>query len=91
VYAVDNGELRGPYNVTSPNPVTNAVFTKELASALHRPALIPAPKFALKLFAGEMADEMLLASQRVDSSHLRDAGFEFDDTELDAALERLFG
>lgn len=90
VYALDNSELTGPYNVAAPNPVTNAQFTKSLGSVLHRPTFLPAPKFALKTFAGEMADEMLLASQRVDSSKLSEAGFEFSDTELDPALKKMF-
>lgn len=90
IYAVDTPELAGPYNVAAPNPVTNAAFTKSLGRALHRPTFLPAPKFALKAVAREMADEMLLASQRVDSSRIREAGFEFSDTELDPALERIF-
>lgn len=90
VFAIDHPELSGPYNVAAPNPVTNAEFTKSLAHALHRPAFLPAPKFALKTFAGEMADEMLLASQRIDSSKIAAAGFEFEDVELDPALARLF-
>lgn len=90
VYAVDNPALTGPFNVAAPNPVTNAQFTKSLGSVLHRPTFLPAPKFALKTFAGEMADEMLLASQRVDSSKLSGAGFEFSDTELDPALKKIF-
>lgn len=91
VYAVDTMELAGPYNVAAPNPVTNAEFTKSLGKALHRPTFLPAPKFALKALAREMADEMLLASQRVDSSRIADAGFEFGDSELDPALKRIFG
>jgi len=90
-YAVDNGTINGAYNIVSPNPVRNAVFTKELGSALHRPTILPAPKFALRTFAGEMADEMLLASQRADATRITESGFEFNDTELDSALERLFG
>lgn len=90
VYAVDSPGLSGPFNVAAPNPVTNAQFTKSLGSVLHRPTFLPAPKFALKTFAGEMADEMLLASQRVDSSKLSAAGFEFADTELDPALKKIF-
>lgn len=89
-YAIDNPGLSGAYNVTAPNPVTNAQFTKSLAHALHRPAFLPAPKFALKAFARQMADEMLLSSQRVDSSHIREAGFEFGDVDLDTALARIF-
>jgi uncharacterized protein (TIGR01777 family) len=90
IYAVDNPELRGAFNVAAPNPVTNAEFTKSLGHALHRPTFLPAPKFALKTFAGEMADEMLLASQRIDASKITSAGFEFEDTELDPALARIF-
>jgi uncharacterized protein (TIGR01777 family) len=89
-YAIDHPEISGAYNVAAPNPVTNGEFTKALAHALHRPAFIPAPKLALKAFAGEMADEMLLASQRVDSAKLSAAGFDFTDVELDPALARLF-
>jgi uncharacterized protein (TIGR01777 family) len=91
VHAVDDSALSGPYNVTAPNPVTNADFTHELASVLHRPSILPAPKFALKLAMRDMAEEMLLASQRVDSAHLRATGFEFKDVELRPALERLLG
>lgn len=90
VHAIDSESVNGVYNVAAPNPVTNAQFTKDLAKALHRPAFIPAPKFALKLTAREMADEMLLSSQRIDASKLSASGYEFGDTELPAALERLF-
>jgi uncharacterized protein (TIGR01777 family) len=89
-YAVDTPSLRHAYNVAAPNPVTNAQFTKSLGSVLHRPTFLPAPKFALKTFAGEMADEMLLASQRIDSTRIGEAGFEFNDQELDPALARIF-
>jgi uncharacterized protein (TIGR01777 family) len=91
VFAIDTPELSGPFNVAAPNPVTNAQFTKSLGHALHRPTFLPAPKFALKTFAGEMADEMLLTSQRIDASKIGTAGFEFNDTELDPALARIFG
>lgn len=91
LYAVDTTELAGPYNVVAPNPVSNAQFTKSLGKALHRPTFLPAPKFALKALAREMADEMLLASQRVDGSRLEAAGFTYADPELDPALARIFG
>ncbi len=90
LFAIDTPAVSGPYNVAAPNPVTNAEFTKQLGKALHRPTILPAPKFALKLVAGEMADEMLLTSQRVDSARLCEAGFEFGDTELAPALARIF-
>lgn len=90
IHAVDTPEMTGPYNVAAPNPVTNAEFTKALARAFHRPAVLPAPKFALRAAARGMADEMLLASQRVDSSKLVETGFEFGDPELEPALGRIF-
>ncbi len=90
VHVIDTPTMNGPFNVAAPNPVTNADFTKELGKALHRPTFLPAPRFALKLTAGEMADEMLLASQRADASKLSASGFAFRDSELPEALERLF-
>lgn len=90
IYAIDSESMNGVYNVAAPNPVTNAEFTKDLAKALHRPAFLPAPKFALKLTAREMADEMLLASQRIDASKIAASGYEFGDTELPTALQRIF-
>lgn len=91
IHAIDTSSMNGVYNVASPNPVSNAQFTKDLGKALHRPTFLPAPKFALKLTAREMADEMLLASQRIDASKLSGSGYEFNDTELPAALNRIFG
>jgi uncharacterized protein (TIGR01777 family) len=63
--------LSGPVNLVAPNPVTNAEFTKTLASALSRPAIFPVPAFAARLAFGQMADELLLASQRVQPTPLR--------------------
>ncbi len=91
LFAIDNPIAAGPYNVAAPSTVTNAEFTKELGKALHRPTVLPAPKFALKLALREMADEMLLASQRVDATKIQEAGFEFDDVELRPTLSELFG
>jgi uncharacterized protein len=85
LFALDNSALRGPVNTTAPNPVTNAVFTRELAQALHRPAIFPVPEFALKLLFGEMA-ELLLSSQRVLPKAAETAGFRFQYPELRPAL-----
>jgi len=63
--ALEEQTVRGPVNVVSPLPVQNAEFTRILASALSRPALFPAPAFALRLALGDMADALLLSSQRV--------------------------
>lgn len=91
VQAIDDPAMSGAYNVTAPHPVTNAEFTRELAAALKRPAFLPAPKFALRLAARDMADEMLLSSQRVDSGRLAATGFGFNDSQLRPVLDRLYG
>ena len=86
-FAIDH-PVNGPWNATAPQPVTNAEFTRDLASALQRPALLPVPKFALKLIFGEMA-EVVLASQRVVPKVAPSAGFRFRYAELKPALVRL--
>jgi hypothetical protein len=75
--ALEDGTVRGPVNVVAPQPVRNVDFTEALAKALHRPALFPVPAFALRLALGEMADALLLASQRVQSTQLEKAGYRF--------------
>ena len=89
-FAVSNPALEGPVNATAPNPATNAEFTRELAHALHRPALIPVPKFALSLLFGEMSS-MLVGGQRVIPRAALDAGFQFRYSDLSSALAALFG
>ena len=74
---------RGAFNLVGPTPVTNATFTKALARALHRPALLPVPAFALRIVLGEFASEVL-GSQRVIPTRLIGAGFEFQDATVDA-------
>ena len=77
LFLLDTPSLAGPVNLTTPNPVTNAQFTRALARAIHRPAIFRAPNFALRLALGEMADEALLASARVYPSKLTSARFRF--------------
>jgi uncharacterized protein (TIGR01777 family) len=77
--------LRGPVNGVAPHPVINADFTRALAAAVHRPAILPVPAFGLKLLFGEMAD-ILLASQRVVPQAAESAWFKFQFPELGAAL-----
>jgi hypothetical protein len=79
-------KLSGPVNVVAPQMVTNVDFTRELGRAVHRPAVVPAPAFALRLAFGEMADEALLASQRVRPKRLLEAGFAFRRATLAEAL-----
>jgi uncharacterized protein (TIGR01777 family) len=80
--------VRGALNATSPNPVRNVEFTRELARALHRPAIFPVPKFALSALFGEMS-ETILASQRVIPATALRAGFAFKFPELRGALENI--
>jgi len=88
LFSIGNAAVRGPVNGTGPQPVTNAQFTKELAAVLHRPAVLPVPRFALKLALGEMANAVL-GSQRVIPRVAQSAGFEFQYPQLRGALERL--
>ena len=81
-------KIEGPVNVTSPNPVTNQEFTAGLARALHRPALFPAPSFALKIALGGFASEILV-SKKVMPQALMDAGFNFDYPHIAPALAAL--
>lgn len=85
LFAMANGQLSSAVNATAPDPVTNAEFTRELARTLHRPAIFPAPEFALRLIFGEMAG-VLLASQRVLPAAAQSAGFQFRYGELAPAL-----
>lgn len=85
--ALDNENLRGAVNVTSPNPVTNEEFTKTLGSVLYRPTFLPIPEFAVNLVLGEMGDALLLASTKVIPKRLIEAGYEFKYTELKSAIE----
>jgi uncharacterized protein (TIGR01777 family) len=87
--AVFNEQLSGPVNVVTPNPVTNSEFTRIVAATLHRPAIFPAPAFALRLALGEMADALLLASQRVVPERLIAIPYPFRFADLSAALQAI--
>ena len=77
--------MSGAFNGTAPNPVRNSIFTKELASALHRPALLPVPPFALRMIFGEMA-EIIIGGQRVLPKATEAAGYRFQYPDLGQAL-----
>jgi uncharacterized protein (TIGR01777 family) len=80
----------GAVNLTAPNPVTNAEFTKVLASVLKRPAIVPVPTFAPKiLLGGELADALLFTGQRVIPAALNASGYTFKHTTLESALRSL--
>ncbi len=86
-----SSEVSGPVNLTAPNPVTNAEFTKALGAVLHRPTTI-LPMFGPRLLFGrELADSLLLTSQRVVPAVLETTGYEFRHPELRGALEDLLG
>ena len=90
VLALENTNVRGPLNVTAPQPVMNREFAVSLASALHRPAIFPVPEFALRLVLGEMA-EAVLSSERVVPRAAAAAGFDYSFGDLGAALCDLTG
>jgi uncharacterized protein (TIGR01777 family) len=81
--------VSGPINATAPTPVTNAAFTRALARALRRPALLTAPAFALRLAMGELADGLLLAGQRVIPERALALGFQFAYRDLESALHTI--
>lgn len=85
-YCLTNEGMTGPVNVVAPNPAQNREFTRVLAKTLHRPAIFPAPAFALRLALGEMADSLLLVSQKVVPSRLVDSGYRFQQPDLAEAL-----
>jgi len=87
--AIENASVRGAVNVVAPHSVRNEEFTKVLAKALHRPALFPAPAFALRLALGEMADALLLSSQRVVPRALEKNGYRFLHADLPSALDTI--
>src|SRR6478672_12298055 len=82
--------FRGPVNGVAPEQPTSRAFARALGRALHRPAMLPVPALALRVFLGEAAT-VLLASQRVDPRVLRDQQFAFDFPTLESALEDIVG
>jgi uncharacterized protein len=88
-FALENEAARGALNAVAPQAVRNAEFARALAKALHRPAIFPAPAFALRLALGEMADALLLSSQRAVPQKLQELGYRFVHPELAGALEEV--
>jgi uncharacterized protein len=85
-YAIANERVSGPVNIVAPNPVRNEEFTRLLAAMLHRPAIFPAPAFVLRLAMGEMANAVLLSSDRVRPEQILAAGYKFRFEVLEPAL-----
>jgi uncharacterized protein (TIGR01777 family) len=91
VHVIRTESLAGPVNVTAPHPVTNKEFTKALGKVLVRPTLIPIPTFGLRALFGEMADECLIAGQKVLPARLEAADYHFRDTEIEPTLRHILG
>jgi uncharacterized protein (TIGR01777 family) len=87
-WLIQQPDARGPFNVTAPSPATNADFTRALARAVNRPAVIPVPAFALRLALGELADT-LLTGQRAIPARATTSGFSFRFSEIGSALNNL--
>jgi len=87
LYCAQTSNLHGPVNAVTPNPVTNLEFTKALGNALSRPTIFPLPAFVARTALGEMADELLLYSARVEPRKLNNLRFGFRHSELGAALK----
>jgi uncharacterized protein (TIGR01777 family) len=88
-HILKNDLIQGPVNLVAPRPVTNTEFVKTLASLLSRPAIFPLPEFAVKLVFGQMGEEVLLGSQKVEPAKLISSGYPFRYRELRASLEAL--
>ncbi|MBI4442191.1 MAG: TIGR01777 family protein [Acidobacteria bacterium] len=88
-HALATPTLTGPVNAVAPNPVTNQEFTRTLGKVLGRPTLFPVPAFAMRLAFGEMAEELLLGSARVEPQRITASGYSFRYPELEAAFRHV--
>jgi uncharacterized protein len=91
VHALEDESVEGPVNVGSPNPMTNAEYTRVLGKVLNRPTFFAVPAPAIRTVIGGMADALLLASQRMQPVKLRETGYRFRYPELEDALRHLLG
>ncbi len=87
-FALENDDLRGAVNASAPNPAKNKEFTDTLGEVLHRPTIIPIPKFGIKLLFGEKGETLLLEGAKVLPERLTAAGFEFEFPILETALKQ---
>ncbi len=90
-FLINKDQISGPVNLVAPHETRCKEFTRTLGSVLRRPAFMPAPAFAVRAALGEMADALLLASQRVRPKALEDAGYEFQTPELEDAIRTALG
>ncbi len=91
IFAIKNKSVTGAMNIVAPNSVRNSEFTDALGHALHRPVMLPLPAFAAKIIMGEMADELLLSSARVEPLALEGNKFGFEYPNLAGALLHTLG
>jgi uncharacterized protein (TIGR01777 family) len=91
IHAMAVETVRGPLNATGPEPVRNADFAAALGRALHRPAVLPVPAFALRLALGQLADEVLLGGQRVSPQQAQETGYQFLYPTIEEALKEIVG
>ena len=91
IHCIDDESLNGPVNVVAPDPPTNAEYTKVLGRVLNRPTIFPLPAPAAKLMLGEVADELLLPSARVEPERLKETGYAYRNPELEGAFHYLLG
>ena len=91
LHAIETDALSGPVNVTAPDPPTNAEYTRVLGRVLNRPTFFTVPAPAARIALGGMADELLLASARVEPAKLEETGYEYRHPELEGALRHLVG
>jgi len=91
LFAIDNEDFEGIYNMVAPNPVTNMQLTQAIAKQLHKPLWLPkVPAFLLKLLLGEMST-IVLGSTKVSSKKIEAAGFKFSYPEVSSALRQIYG
>ncbi len=89
IFLIEHPDLTGPFNITSPHPVTQKTFAKALANSMHRPLLLTLPAVVVKLMFGEMGECLLLRGQKVIPKRLLDAGFVFDYPTIEQALSSI--
>ncbi|MEZ5344369.1 MAG: TIGR01777 family oxidoreductase [Pyrinomonadaceae bacterium] len=86
IFVLNNDDMKGAVNATSPNPATNEEFTKTLGAVLSRPTILPVPEFGIKLLFGEMGERLVIEGARVIPEKLGEAGYKFSYEELEPAL-----
>jgi uncharacterized protein (TIGR01777 family) len=89
IFCIEHQEISGPVNAVSPNPITNAHFTEVLASSMHRPRLVPTPRFALEILLGKTRTELLLDNPQAVPRKLLDAGYQFKHPQVYQCIQSL--